>query len=57
MSEWPTIRPLTAVCVRVLRQYRRKVAMNNMAKMPFELSVPISRARLKPVRGTGIVES
>ena len=23
-SEWPTIRPLTAVGVRVLRQYRRK---------------------------------
>jgi hypothetical protein len=30
--------------------------MNNMAKLPFELSVPISRARLKPHRGTGIVE-
>jgi hypothetical protein len=30
--------------------------MNNMAKLPFELSVPISRARLKPPRGTGVVE-
>jgi plasmid stabilization system protein ParE len=33
------------------------VAMNNMAKIPFELSVRISRARLKPHPGTGIVES
>ena len=32
------------------------VAMNNMAKLPSELSVLISRARLKPRRGTGIVE-
>ena len=31
-------------------------AMDNMAKLPFELSVTISRARLKPCRGTGIVE-
>jgi hypothetical protein len=31
--------------------------MNNMAKLPFELSVPISRARLRPHRGAGIVES
>ena len=38
------------------RHNRREVAMNNMAKLPFELSVPISRARLKPHRGTGIVE-
>jgi len=41
----------------VLRQERLEVAMNTMAKLPFELSVPISRARLKPHRGTGIVES
>ena len=41
----------------VLREYRLEVAMNNMAKLPFELSVPISRARLKPHCGTGIVES
>jgi len=27
-----------------------------MAKLPFELSVTISRARLKPHRGTGIVK-
>lgn len=40
----------------VLGEYGREVAMNNMAKLPFELSVPISRARLKPHRGTGIVE-
>ncbi len=26
--------------------------MNNMAKLPFELSVPITRARLKPLRVT-----
>ena len=41
---------------RVLREHRRKVAMNNMAKLPLELSVPISRTRLKPRRETGIVE-
>ena len=41
---------------RVLREDGRKVAMNNMAKLPFELSVQISRTRLKPHRGTGIVE-
>jgi hypothetical protein len=41
---------------RVFGQDRLKVAMNNMAKLPFELSVPISRARLKPHRETGIVE-
>jgi hypothetical protein len=41
----------------VFRQKRLEVAMNNMAKLPFELSVAISRARLKPHRGTGIVES
>jgi hypothetical protein len=29
----------------------------NMAKLPFELLVPISRARLKPHRGAGIVQS
>ena len=43
--------------LRVLGEYGGEVAMNNMAKLPFELSMPISRARLKPVRGTGIVES
>jgi hypothetical protein len=42
---------------RAIGAQRREVAMNNMAKLPFELSVPISRARLKPHRGTGIVES
>jgi hypothetical protein len=41
---------------RVLRDDRGKVAMNNIAKLPFELSVQISRTRLKPHRGTGIVE-
>jgi hypothetical protein len=41
---------------RVLCEHRCKVAMNNIAKLPFELSVPISRTRLKPHRGTGIVE-
>jgi hypothetical protein len=41
--------------LRVFGQDRLKVAMNNMAKLPFELSVPISRARLKPRRGVGIV--
>jgi hypothetical protein len=41
----------------VFGQDRLKVPMNNMAKLPFELSVPISRARLKPRRGTDIVES
>jgi hypothetical protein len=35
---------------------RRRVTMNNMAKLPFELSVPISRTRLKPHRGAGILE-
>jgi hypothetical protein len=30
--------------------------MNNVAKLPFELSVLILRTRLKPHRGTGIVE-
>ena len=40
----------------MLREDRREVAMNNLAKLPFELSVLISRARLKPHRGTGIVE-
>jgi hypothetical protein len=39
---------------RVLGEDGREVAMNNMAKLPFELSVLISRARLKPRRGTGI---
>jgi hypothetical protein len=42
--------------LEVFRQKRLEVAMNNMAKLPFELSVRISRARLKPHRGTGIVE-
>jgi hypothetical protein len=37
-------------------QKRLEVAMNNMAKLPFEFSVPILRARLKPRRGAGIVE-
>jgi hypothetical protein len=43
--------------LREFREYRREVAMNNMAKLPFELSVAISRSRLKPHRGTGVVES
>jgi hypothetical protein len=42
--------------LRMLSKDWCKVAMNNMAKLPFELSVPISRARLKPHRGTRIVE-
>jgi hypothetical protein len=42
--------------LRMFCEHRRKVAMNNMAKLPFELSVPISRTLLKPHRGTGIVE-
>jgi hypothetical protein len=37
----------------MIGENRRKVAMNNMAKLPSELSVPISRAQLKPHRGTG----
>jgi hypothetical protein len=40
----------------MLGEYRREVVMNHMAKLPFELSVPISLAWLKPERGTGIVE-
>jgi hypothetical protein len=40
-----------------LGQYRLEVAMNNMAKLPFELSVLISLARLKLHRGMGIVDS
>ena len=39
--------------VAFVRTGLREVAMNNMAKLPFELSVPISRARLKPCRVTG----
>jgi hypothetical protein len=39
--------------VAFVRTGLREVAMNNMAKLPFELSVPISRARLKPRRVTG----
>jgi hypothetical protein len=42
--------------VRMFREHGREVAMNNIAKLPFELSVQISRTRLKPHRGTGIVE-
>ena len=43
--------------LRVSREDGAKVATNNMAKLPFELTVPISRARLKTHRGTVIVES
>jgi hypothetical protein len=46
----------TVYAVYLLSGYERFVAMNNMAKLPFELSVAISRTRLKPHRGTGIVE-
>jgi len=35
-------------------KYMRHAAMNNMAKLTFELSAPISRPLLKPHGGTGI---
>jgi hypothetical protein len=44
-----------AEILRVFGEHRREVAMNNIAKLPFELSMQISRTRLKPHRGTGIV--
>ena len=37
-------------------QHWHQVAMNNIARLQFELSVHISRTRLKPHRGTAIVE-
>jgi hypothetical protein len=30
--------------------------MHNMAKLPFEFSVPISIGRLKPLRGKAVIE-
>jgi hypothetical protein len=38
------------------RQERLEVAMNIMAKLPFEFSASVSRPRLKPRRGSGIVK-
>jgi hypothetical protein len=57
VSQLPTIRPLTPIRVRVLYEHRCEVAMNKMARLPFELSVTISLARLKPRRWAGIVKS
>jgi hypothetical protein len=45
-----------ALSARVSYQIRPVDAMNNMAKVPFELSAAISRARLKPHRGAEIVD-
>jgi hypothetical protein len=45
-----------AEVLSVFREDRGEVAVNNMAKLPFEFSAPKARVRLKPRRGTGIVE-